>query len=462
MIPNLPGELAEAIIGALFVAIGLASLAAGLAAQPRRAPIAVWFGAFTILYGVRLAMRSSLIFMAVAGGDASFAYTEAFITYVMPVPSGLFSETLADGRRQQIVRRTWQIACVYVVGAIVNDIARGRAGASMWLNAPVILTTIPIYISQIVLSARGRGRWSGDVRVVAAAGAVFTAAAFYETVFLRAPFGIPFNLEPIAMLLLTLSLGWFVLLRVGRQASEYAALSRELRLAREIQESLLPRQMPAVPGLRLTGAYLPMSAVAGDFYDVALRSDGRVVIIVADVSGHGVPAALVASMVKVAFSGEVERELAPGAILEGVNRALSGKFERAFVTACCVALGPTDESLAYAAAGHPPGILRRGDGSIERLGAGGIALTLMPLAAYATTEVPFRPGDRLLLYTDGLLEAARPGTDDFFGDAELDLVVMRLDGSASFTESVLAAHREWIGAGTPLSDDVTLVAVERV
>ena len=291
---------------------------------------------------------------------------------------------------------------------------------------------------------------------------MFTAAAFYETVFLRAPFGIPFNLEPIAMLLLTLSLGWFVLLRLGRQASNYSALSRELRLAREIQESLLPRQMPAVPGIRLTGAYLPMSAVAGDFYDVALRSDGVVVIIVADVSGHGVPAALVASMVKVAFAAEVEREPTPGAILEGINRALSGKFERTFVTACCVALHPANATLTYAAAGHPPGILRRPDGSIERVEVGGIALTLRPAASYPTAEVPFGPGDRLLLFTDGLLEAARPGSDEFFGDAELERVLTRLDASGSLIDIVLAAHREWIGAATPLGDDVTVVAVERV
>jgi sigma-B regulation protein RsbU (phosphoserine phosphatase) len=93
---------------------------------------------------------------------------------------------------------------------------------------------------------------------------------------------------------------------------------------------------------------------------------------------------------------------------------------------------------------------------------GGIALTLMPAATYPTAEVPFAPGDCLLLFTDGLLEAARPGSDEFFGDAELERVVTRLDGSAGVREIVLAAHRQWIGAATPLGDDVTLVAVERV
>jgi phosphoserine phosphatase RsbU/P len=462
VVPNLPGELAEAIVGALFVAIGLASLAAGLAARPRRALIAVWFGVFSLLYGVRLAARSDLIQAATGWSDAALAFTEAFITYAMPVPSGLFSETLTTGHRRQIVRRTWQMATLYVVAGVLNDLVRGRPGATLWLNAPVVLTTITIYLWQVIAGASGRGRWSTDVRIVAAAGALFTAAAFHETVFQRAPLGVPFSLEPFAMLVLTLALGWFVLSRVGRQAADYSALSRELRLAREIQESLLPRQMPEVPGLRLTGVYLPMSAVAGDFYDVIVRPDATVVVIVADVSGHGVPAALVASMVKVAFAAEAERESRPGAILEGINRTLIGKFDRAYVTACCVAIDAAGTTLSYAAAGHPPAMLRRRNGTVERNDTGGFALTLLPAATYPTANIPFLPGDRLLLFTDGVLESARPGRDEFFGDAELERVVRTLKGSASATDVVLAAHRQWIGPETPLSDDVTMVAIEKL
>jgi serine phosphatase RsbU (regulator of sigma subunit) len=219
--------------------------------------------------------------------------------------------------------------------------------------------------------------------------------------------------------------------------------------------------MPQARGLRLGGAYLPMSAVAGDFYDVKTRG-GRVVVIVADVSGHGVPAALIASMVKVAFAAEAERSGAPGEILAGVNRALAGTFERAYVTACCVSFDPDRRTLAYAAAGHPPPLLRRRGGRIDRLEQGGVALALFPAARYATTEVPFDAGDRLLIFTDGLLEAARSGGDDFFGDAELERVVAAAPASLDLAEVVLRAHRAWIGDRTPLSDDVTVVLAEAV
>jgi serine phosphatase RsbU (regulator of sigma subunit) len=286
--------------------------------------------------------------------------------------------------------------------------------------------------------------------------------AIYGTVSERGLFGTEFDIEPLAMLLFTAALGWFVLTRAREQAYTLVALSRELQVARDIQQSLLPRQMPAASGLRIRGSFLPMSAVAGDFYDVTMQDDGGVVVIVADVSGHGVPAALVASMVKVAFAAEVERYDRPGDILAGINRALTGKFERAYVTACCVAIDESRHTIAYAAAGHPPPLLRRHDGRIERLEEGGIALALLPVAGYTTAEVPFRAGDRLLLFTDGLLEATRGDDGDFFGDAELARVVSGMPPSADLSERVLDAHRAWIGNGASLSDDVTLVVVERV
>jgi sigma-B regulation protein RsbU (phosphoserine phosphatase) len=118
--------------------------------------------------------------------------------------------------------------------------------------------------------------------------------------------------------------------------------------------------------------------------------------------------------------------------------------------------------MMYAAAGHPPALLRRGDGRIERLDEAGIVLTLFSTATYSDAEVPFHAGDRLLLFTDGLLEAARGDTDEFFGDSELARVVAEVPQSEDISRAVLRAHRDWVGEGTPLSDDVTLVVVECV
>jgi serine phosphatase RsbU (regulator of sigma subunit) len=205
-----------------------------------------------------------------------------------------------------------------------------------------------------------------------------------------------------------------------------------------------------------------MSAVAGDLYDVLPLSDGRVLVIVADVSGHGVPAALVASMVKVAVAAEADRYDRPGDILTGINRALTGKFERAYVTACCLVLDPQRQTIAYALAGHPPPLLRRFDGRIERLDQGGMVLAMMPDIVYDSFDVAFAPGDRLLLYTDGLSEAGRANGDEFFGDGELARVLASTSGSDDLMRAILEAHRRWIGEGAPLSDDVSVVSIDRV
>jgi phosphoserine phosphatase RsbU/P len=462
MIGNLPGELAAAVVGSLFVGVGVGSIAAASSARPRAYRAGLWFGVFCLLYGVRLVAQSTLVQALTPWSPTPFDYIEAFVTYTILVPAGLFVETLVGPGWHMAVRRTWQLTCVYAAGAILNDVARGRPYASMWLNAPVLLFTLGIQLAHIVVRARRDQRWPAEIRAVAATAALFVTVALYETVSPTGLLGDEFDAEPLAMLLFTTALGWFVLTRAREQAYAFVALSRELQLARDIQHSLLPQQMLDVPGLRIEGAYLPMSAVAGDFYDVVLREDGCVVLIVADVSGHGVPAALVASMVKVAFAAEVERYDCPGAILGGINRALTGKFDRAYVTACCAVVSRSLGSITYSAAGHPPALLRRRDGRIERIDEGGTILTMLPGATYRAIEVAFDPGDQLLMFTDGVLEASRGSDEEFFGDAEFVRIVADPQSTSTMSQSVLRAHRQWIGNGAALSDDVTLLVVERL
>src|SRR5260221_5073400 len=109
-------------------------------------------------------------------------------------------------------------------------------------------------------------------------------------------------------------------------------INKELQLANQTQSSILPREVPRLAGLEIVARYIPMSAVAGDFYDFLVVDDRRIGILVADVTGHGVPAALIASMLKVAFAGQTAHAEDPARVLAGLNRALCGKFEEHFVT----------------------------------------------------------------------------------------------------------------------------------
>jgi serine phosphatase RsbU (regulator of sigma subunit) len=257
------------------------------------------------------------------------------------------------------------------------------------------------------------------------------------------------------------SVGYLVARRMRASESTLAAMSRELELARKIQQSILPRSLPEVRGLEVAACYLPMSQIGGDFYDFDTHHPGRLGLIVADASGHGVPAALVASMVKIAFAAETDRVDRPGLALANINRTLCDRFEGAYVTACCAFIDPVRRTLTYSSAGHPAPLLRRKDGHVESLGGHGLLLAFDPRAQYETSEVGLQPGDRVVFFSDGLIEAANP-KDEFFGDNRLAEVVAGNSASTPslFVEQILAELRAWTGPMAELQDDVMLVAVD--
>src|SRR5262249_32114832 len=191
-------------------------------------------------------------------------------------------------------------------------------------------------------------------------------------------------------------------------------INKELEIARSIQSSILPKTIPAHAGLEIAARYVPMSAVAGDFYDFLPVDDKRLGILVADVTGHGVPAALIASMLKVAFVGQTAHAHDPALVLTGLNRALCGKFEEHFVTAAYLFVNLERAVLRYAAAGHPPQLLAPGRStSVVELAEGGLMLGLFPEAEYSYAEMPIASGSRCLLFTDGLLESANSAQEEF-------------------------------------------------
>jgi serine phosphatase RsbU (regulator of sigma subunit) len=245
-------------------------------------------------------------------------------------------------------------------------------------------------------------------------------------------------------------------------ASQLQTIRSEMDTARQIQLSILPRTIPAIDGLDISARYIPMTAVAGDFYDFIPIDEKRIGILVADVSGHGMPAALISSMLKIALDGQAAHALEPARVLAGLNRVLCGKFQGHFVTAVYVVVDTEKQSLLYAGAGHPPLIIMdHAAGEARDFVENGLFLGAFPEATYTAMEIPFKTGDWGLLYTDGILEMTDASDEQFGLDRLKQFLQKNQDSSVGqFVDALLDELSRWssLDSGSEPEDDVTLLA----
>jgi sigma-B regulation protein RsbU (phosphoserine phosphatase) len=269
--------------------------------------------------------------------------------------------------------------------------------------------------------------------------------------------------EPFGFLVLTVCLGYVVSRRVAANEAEWIAMTNEMRAARKIQSSILPSSMPHVGNWSVAARYAPMTAVAGDFYGFPLVETNSMNIIVADVMGHGVPAAIVASMVKVSVFAGAGKNEGPGKIVRSLNSTLCREAPGQLATAIYVSLNQ-DGVGRYCAAGHPPPFLwRRNVQRLEALDTAGLLLGIRSEEVYEESEFRFEKGDRLLLYSDGLTEAEN-GVGLSFGDTKLPNLLASGQSlpaeqvADGLLREVLAWSTSALGPGQ--SDDITFVLVD--
>ena len=189
---------------------------------------------------------------------------------------------------------------------------------------------------------------------------------------------------------------------------------QELQQAREIQQSLLPKEIPQVSGFEIEGAWEPASVVGGDYYDVIRLSETKLGICIADVVGKSVSAALLMANVQASVRAFATESAAPSALCSRVNSVLCANIATGkFVTMFYAVLDAASGSLRYTNAGHPLPILIRANGQVEELQNGGAVVGVFPDWKYEDSLVRLNPGDRLLLFTDGITEAGLPGGEEF-------------------------------------------------
>ncbi len=257
-----------------------------------------------------------------------------------------------------------------------------------------------------------------------------------------------------------------LVLREAREqlARQLLTINNELEMAREIQLSILPHEIPKIRGLGIAARYLPMNSVAGDFYDFILVDEKRVGILVADVSGHGLPAALIASMLKVALSAQTAHASDPARVLNGLNHSLCGKFKYHFVTAAYIFVDMEKHIMRYAAGGHPPLLLwQAATASASEIVQNGLLLGMFPQETYSSVEIAVQPGDKAILYTDGILETSSPSDEDYGIGLFKEFLDFQhhLDANA-FADLLLDELAGWSkhAKGSHQKDDITLLAID--
>jgi phosphoserine phosphatase RsbU/P len=247
-----------------------------------------------------------------------------------------------------------------------------------------------------------------------------------------------------------------------RQVLEKQRIEDQLKVAHEVQAGLLPAAPPVLPGYDVAGVNLPTHAIGGDYYDYVRLDGGRLGLVVADVSGKGIPAALIMATFRAALRTQMHRRARLTAVAAQLNDAvLEFRDAARFVTAVCGVLDVTSGALTYVNCGHNPPLLLRGGGGRETLRPGGAALGLFAGERFRSGTVHLAPGDSLVLYTDGVVEPADAHGAEF-GEERLEAAIRAVEGrpAGEALRSVIEATRAFSGRDR-YDDDFTLVVVQR-
>jgi serine phosphatase RsbU (regulator of sigma subunit) len=246
------------------------------------------------------------------------------------------------------------------------------------------------------------------------------------------------------------------------QALKQRETEQELALAHEVQKSFLPQQCPQCAGYEFYEYYQPANQVGGDYYDYFALPDGRTAVIVADVVGHGVAAAILMGKLSAEANYCLATEREPARAISKLNDRLCKMQLDRFVTLILVVLDSATHEVTLVNAGHMAPLWRKGDGTLDEPGSdeSGLPVGIMEGYAYESKMISLGPGDLLLMYTDGVNEAMNGDGQQYTIDRLRRHVTGGPGGVRGIGEAIIAEVRQFIGAG-PQADDMCLVGLAR-
>jgi sigma-B regulation protein RsbU (phosphoserine phosphatase) len=461
----LRGQLGYVILGTVFLFIGVT--ACSIAAIRRRSEvrILIWLGIWSGMFGAsRMFAAPAVIASLPRLLQAAAPYVRHAISYLLVVAALLAWSELSAGTLRRLTRSMAVLGLAIGAAGIGSFVFTGAEGRILIFNN--VLAACALLILTIVVMAPGLSArfLLFPNPILSAATLIFTLEALYTNLsgVLHLWPSPPYFLDELAFAAFLSSFAYVAARQVFAKERRLLSIESELEVARQIQTSILPATVPQVDNLRIAAAYRPMTAVAGDFYEFIQPDASHVGILVADVSGHGVPAALIASMIKVAVQSVVACAHDPAEVLRRLNGILHGQLRGQFVTAAYLWIDVDAGMAFYSAAGHPPLLCWR-NGEVRRIESNGLLFGVLASPDYPVCEMPVHVGDRFLIYTDGVVEPEN-SAGDAFGDRRLE-EVMRRNQSRSpsdFSADLLSEIGRWQPASVTQQDDITLVVIDVV
>jgi len=460
---TLRGEVVDIVLGTIFLSIGATACAIAAIRWRRGGPILVWLGIWSGMYGVQKLLQTVVVVAVLPHAlKSATPYVSTAVMYLLLV-SALFAwRELTLGKIRFLIQVGILAGLAIALIGFGTFVLGGPADKWKFYNNLLAVLAMLVLLAVVQVPKFSKFLVIPNHRVLAAATLIFALEVLYTNLSTVLHYGTLPLVDSLGFAALLFSLGYVALEILFTNERRLLSIETELEMARQIQFSILPARVPELENLRIAASYHPMTAVAGDFYQFVRSDNNHLGILVADVSGHGIPAALISSMIKVAMQSVAVHADDPAQVLGGLNRILSSEAHGQFASAAYVWIDTENRNALYSAAGHPPLLCWRNTrGEMQRIESNGLLFGVEPDAEYPVCNVPLEPSDRFLLYTDGVTETEN-AAGEAFGDRQLERVVQnnRLQPASEVSRQVLSELQRWRPAAVNQQDDITLIVVD--
>ncbi len=461
---TLRGQAIDIILGTVFVSIGATACAIAAVRWRRGVRILVWWGIWSAMYGLQDLIRTHAVVAILPHALQSAApFLRTAIMYLLLVSALLAWRELTLGKLRLLLQ--WEIlsGLIIAVLGIATFVLGGPNDRFMFYNSLLAVFAVLVLLAVMLVPRFSKFLVIPNHRILSAGTLIFAGEALYTNLS-SVRYRILPVVDSLGFVVLLFSLGYVALQIVFTNERRLLSIETELETARQIQASILPARVPEMKNLRIAAAYHPMTAVAGDFYQFVRWDDAHLGILVADVSGHGIPAALISSMIKVAMQSVASSADDPAQVLGGLNRILSSEAHGQLASAAYLWVDTKNRRALYSAAGHPALFCwRNASGDLQRIESNGLLFGIRSDSEYPVCTLPVERLDRILLYTDGVTEPEN-AAGEAFGDRQLEQVVRkhRTQPASELSQQLLSELAKWRTPSVNQQDDITLIVVDVV